>query len=99
MTFTITRNIFIFWILLLSTSFCFQIKSGEIFASINQKDGMVVFKDDPEKFNTPEMFLKIQEDITKVMELHKQIAFNEESIMLNPLVILFCFYFFAIILY
>lgn len=64
----------------------FQIKSGEIFASINQKDGMVVFKDDPEKYNTPEMFLKIQQDISKVMDLHKQIAVNEESIMLNPLV-------------
>ncbi|KAG4070605.1 hypothetical protein HA402_013525 [Bradysia odoriphaga] len=62
-----------------------MIKSGEIFASINQKDGMVVFKDDPEKYNTPEMFLKIQEDISKVMDLHKQIAINEESIMLNPL--------------
>lgn len=47
---------------------------------------MVVFKDDPEKYNTPEMFLKIQEDISKVMDLHKQIAVNEESIMLNPLV-------------
>lgn len=47
---------------------------------------MVVFKDDPEKYNTPEMFLKIQQDISKVMDLHKQIAINEESIMLNPLV-------------
>jgi len=62
-----------------------MIKSGEIFASINQKDGMVVFKDDPEKFNTPEMFLKIQHDISKIIDLHKQIAINEESIMLNPL--------------
>lgn len=47
---------------------------------------MVVFKDDPEKYNTPEMFLKIQQDISKVMDLHKQIAINEESIMLNSLV-------------
>lgn len=47
---------------------------------------MVVFKDDPEKYNTPEMFLKLQQDISKVMDLHKQIAINEESIMLNPLV-------------
>lgn len=47
---------------------------------------MVVFKDDPEKYNTPEMFLKIQQDISKVMDLHRQIAINEESIMLNPLV-------------
>lgn len=63
-----------------------QIKSGEIFASINQKDGMVVFKDDPQKYNTPGMFQKIQHDITRVMELHKQIADKEVAITLNPLV-------------
>lgn len=68
-----------------------QIHSGEIFASINQKDGMVVFKDDPQKYNTPEMFLKIQGDITKVMTLHKQIAKKEEAIMLNALVIMSTF--------
>lgn len=71
----------------------FQIKSGEIFASINQKDGMVVFKDDPQRFNTPDMFLKIQQDITKVMDLHKEIAKKEEAIMLNPLVNYLSFYF------
>lgn len=47
---------------------------------------MVVFKDDPQKYNTPEMFLKIQEDIVKVMELQKQILKKEEAIMLNPAV-------------
>uniref|UniRef100_U5EXW2 COP9 signalosome complex subunit 3 n=1 Tax=Corethrella appendiculata TaxID=1370023 RepID=U5EXW2_9DIPT len=62
-----------------------MIKSGEIFALINQKDGMVVFKDDPEKYNSPEMFLKVQEDITRVVELNKQISKMEEDIMLNPL--------------
>lgn len=61
-----------------------MIKSGEIFASINQKDGMVVFKDDPEKYNTPEMFQSIKEDITSVMELNKQIVKMEEEIKLNP---------------
>lgn len=61
-----------------------MIKSGEIFASINQKDGMVVFKNDPEKYNTPEMFERIQMDITQVMELNKQIIKMEEEIKLNP---------------
>jgi COP9 signalosome complex subunit 3 len=64
----------------------FQIKSGEIFASINQKDGMVVFKDDPEKYNSPTMFLNVQDDINRVMELNKQITKMEEEIMLNPAV-------------
>lgn len=70
----------------LPISFRFQIKSGEIYASIHQKDGMVVFKDNPEKYNTPEMFLKMQDDITLVMALHKQIAKKEEDITLNPAV-------------
>lgn len=61
-----------------------MIKSGEIFAEINQKDGMIVFKDDPEKYNTPEMFQKIQSDITQIMELNKQIVRMEEEIKLNP---------------
>lgn len=60
-----------------------MIKSGEIFATINQKDGMVVFRDDPEKYNSPEMFLSIQNDIKKVMDLNKQVVRMEEEIKLN----------------
>lgn len=63
----------------------FQIKSGEIFATINQKDGMVVFKDDPEKYNSPTMYLKIQEDMNVVIELNKKISAMEEEIMLTPM--------------
>lgn len=62
-----------------------MIKAGEIYATINQKDGMVVFKDDPEKYNTPEMFLKVQQDMSGVMEIIKQINKMEEEIVLNPL--------------
>ncbi|XP_036346309.1 COP9 signalosome complex subunit 3-like [Rhagoletis pomonella] len=62
-----------------------MIKSGEIYATINKKDGMVVFKDDPEKYNSPEMFLKIQEDMAQTMELIRQINKMEEEILLNPL--------------
>lgn len=62
-----------------------MIKSGEIFASINQKDGMVVFKDDPEKYDSPDMFHKVQQEISRVMALNKQIIKMEEEIMLNPL--------------
>ena len=47
---------------------------------------MVVFKDDPEKYNSPEMFLKVQNDMSHVMELIKQINKMEEEIMLNPMV-------------
>ncbi|XP_011181361.1 COP9 signalosome complex subunit 3 [Zeugodacus cucurbitae] len=62
-----------------------MIKSGEIYATINKKDGMVVFKDDPEKYNSPEMFLKIQKDMAHTMDLIRQITKMEEDILLNPM--------------
>ncbi|XP_012162980.1 COP9 signalosome complex subunit 3 isoform X2 [Ceratitis capitata] len=62
-----------------------MIKSGEIYASINKKDGMVVFKDDPEKYNSPEMFLKVQKDMAETMDLIRQINKMEEEILLNPI--------------
>lgn len=46
---------------------------------------MVVFKDDPEKYNTPNMYLKIQEDMNNVIELNKKIITMEEEIMLTPM--------------
>jgi COP9 signalosome complex subunit 3 len=46
---------------------------------------MVVFHDDPEKYNTPHMYLKIQEDMNKVIELNKRITQMEEEIMLTPI--------------
>lgn len=45
---------------------------------------MVIFKDSSEKYNTPEMFLKVQNDVAKVMELNKQLLKMEEEIVLNP---------------
>ncbi|XP_022222284.1 COP9 signalosome complex subunit 3 isoform X2 [Drosophila obscura] len=62
-----------------------MIKSGEIYASINQKDGMVLFKDDPEKYNSPDMFVNVQTNITQVLDLVKQINKMEEEIILNPM--------------
>ncbi|KRK05368.1 uncharacterized protein Dyak_GE28277 [Drosophila yakuba] len=62
-----------------------MIKSGEIYASINQKDGMVLFKDNPEKYNSPEMFLNVQNNITHVLDQVKQINKMEEEIILNPM--------------
>lgn len=63
----------------------FQIKSGEIFATINQKDGMVVFKDDPEKYSTSSTYLNIQFEMEKVIELNKKLNVMEEEIMLTPM--------------
>lgn len=45
---------------------------------------MVVFRDGTEKYNSPEMFLKVQNEVAKVMELNKQLQRMEEEIVLNP---------------
>ena len=47
---------------------------------------MVVVKDDTEKYNSPEMFLKIQKDMAQTMDLIRQINKMEEDILLNPMV-------------
>lgn len=41
-----------------------MIDDGEIFATINQRDGMVVFQDNPEKFDSAVVFQKLQEDMS-----------------------------------
>ena len=40
-----------------------MIEDGEIFASINQKDGMVRFHDNPETYNSVEMLTKLDEEV------------------------------------
>lgn len=41
-----------------------MIDDGEIFATINQKDGMVVFQDNPENYESMAVFQKLQEDMS-----------------------------------
>jgi COP9 signalosome complex subunit 3 len=38
-----------------SNQSAWQIQDGDIFATINQKDGMVSFLEDPEQYNTRKM--------------------------------------------
>lgn len=57
-----------------------------MYASINQRDKMVEFIEDPEKYDSPGMFLKVQDDMSNVMELNKKIMKMEEEIIINPLV-------------
>ncbi len=45
------------------SSFFSQIEDGEIYANINQKDGMVCFHDNPEKYNNPAMLHKIDQEV------------------------------------
>jgi len=52
--------------------FSMQIEEGQIFASIDQKDGMVSFNDDPEDYGNNDMLNQIDKQIKKTIELaHK----------------------------
>ncbi|XP_037939636.1 COP9 signalosome complex subunit 3-like [Teleopsis dalmanni] len=62
-----------------------MISAGEIFALIDQKEGMVEFREDSEKYNSEDMFLKIQQDIAHTNRLLNKITEMEEEIELNPL--------------
>lgn len=46
-----------------------MIDDNEISATINQKDGMVVFQDSLEKFDSAAVFQELQEDMSKTMTL------------------------------
>ena len=46
-----------------------MIDDGEISATINQKDGMVIFKEDTEKFDSVAVFQKLQDDISVTINL------------------------------
>lgn len=61
-----------------------MIEEGEIFATINQKDGMVIFHDDPEKYNSPNMLKKLEDEMAVCKELDRKIQQMEEDIMVNP---------------
>ena len=45
----------------------FQIQDGEIYATINQKDGMVSFEDNPEKYNSATMMSQLDIEVRVAM--------------------------------
>lgn len=61
-----------------------MIEEGEIFATINQKDGMVIFHDDPEKYNSPDMLQRLEYEMSMCTELDRRIQAMEEEILVNP---------------
>jgi len=61
-----------------------MIEDGDIFASINQKDGMVVFLDNPEKYNTAKMFRKVEDDIKASIEAEENLRKMDQEIATNP---------------
>lgn len=61
-----------------------MIDDGEIFARINQKDGMVVFLDDPEKYNSSQMLANLEREMAICIEMEKQIREMAEEVDLTP---------------
>lgn len=62
----------------------FKIENGEIFAQINQKDGMVEFHDNPEKYDSLQMYKMIEEQINKCMCLNEKLKTLDQDIAINP---------------
>lgn len=61
-----------------------MIEDQQIFATINQKDGMVVFRDEPEKYNGPEVLIKLEAELGACMDLDRKIFTMDEEIQVNP---------------
>lgn len=61
-----------------------MIEDGQIYATINQKDGMVVFKDEPDKFSGIEVLRGLESQLAACVELDKQVTTMDEEIQVNP---------------
>ncbi|CAA6668317.1 unnamed protein product [Spirodela intermedia] len=64
--------------------FYLQIQDGEIFATINQKDGMVSFHEDPEQYKSCEMIERIDSSIQRIMALSRKLTAIDEQISCDP---------------
>jgi len=58
-----------------------MIEAGEIFATINQKDGMVSFHENPEKYDTNNTVNFIDKNLRDTMALIHKIRLTEEEIL------------------
>lgn len=57
-----------------------MIQDGEIFATINQKDGMVSFQEDPEQYKTVKMTEHIDSAIQRIMSLSGKLKSIDEQV-------------------
>ncbi|KAL3267489.1 hypothetical protein HHI36_011612 [Cryptolaemus montrouzieri] len=61
-----------------------MIEEKQIYATINQKDGMVIFLDEPDKHCGPEVLKELEKELCLCMELDKQILTMDCDIQVNP---------------
>ncbi|CAN1725361.1 COP9 signalosome complex subunit 3 [Linum perenne] len=62
-----------------------QIQDGEIYATINQKDGMVRFLEDPEQYKTSGMIEHIDSSIQRLITVSKKLTTMDEQMSCDPL--------------
>ncbi|XP_043806950.1 COP9 signalosome complex subunit 3 isoform X2 [Manihot esculenta] len=62
-----------------------MIQDGEIYATINQKDGMVRFLEDPEQYKTCGMIEHIDSSMQRIIELSKKLTAMDELMSCDPL--------------
>ncbi|KAG6659680.1 hypothetical protein CIPAW_03G052200 [Carya illinoinensis] len=62
-----------------------MIQDGEIFATINRKDGMVRFLEDPEQYKTCEMIEHADSSIQRIMAPSRKLTAMDEQISCDPL--------------
>ncbi|GAB2278562.1 COP9 signalosome complex subunit 3 [Dionaea muscipula] len=62
-----------------------MIQDGEIYATINQKDGMVRFLEDHEQYKTCEMIEHIDSSIRRIMDLSRKLTAIDDSMSCDPL--------------
>jgi len=61
-----------------------MIEEGSIHARISQKDGMVQFDANPERFDSVKMLSILEENVNACVNLNNQISLMEEEIILSP---------------
>lgn len=61
-----------------------MIEDREIFATINQKDGMVRFHDNPEKYNSASMLLELGKEMEKCITMDEKLREMDREIAVNP---------------
>jgi len=62
-----------------------MIEEGDIFASISQKDGMVLFNDNPDKYDSTSTVDRLQKEVNICVDLDVQVQRMEEAICVNEL--------------
>ena len=60
-----------------------MIEGGEIFASVNQREGMVSFYEDTEEYNTNETLRTLQAEITGAIQVMEEIRATDEDLSCN----------------